>query len=387
MVRFSSRSHFDRRENRLAAALAQRAASGKSHLDLTVSNPTRAGVPYDRDAILTAIASGDALTYEPEPFGLPGARKAVARLWASRGVDVDASRVVLTASTSEAYAFAFKVLCDPGDAVLVPRPSYPLFEHLARFEGVDAVFYDLRYDGAWHVDFDSLRRAMTPRTRAVAVVSPNNPTGSYLGQGELDELAQVGIPIISDEVFGEYSVSADPRRAASALRTDSALVLALDGLSKLAGLPQMKLAWMTVGGPEEQVAELLARLELVSDAFLSPSAAVQHALPALLAASASTRDFIRARLARNHSALLRAAADTAITVLRYEGGWYVVLRLPAVRPEEDWVLGLLEERDVLVQPGYFYDFTSEPFAVVSLLTEPRTFDEGVSRLVEYAAKA
>jgi aspartate/methionine/tyrosine aminotransferase len=387
VVRFSSRSDFDRRVNRLAAALARRAASGRLHLDLTVSNPTRAGVPYERDAIVAAIGNDEALVYEPEPFGLPVARRAVAGLWAQRGVDVDAARVVLTASTSEAYAFAFKVLCDPGDAVLVPRPSYPLFEHLARFEAIDAVFYDLSYDGAWHVDFDSIRRVLTPRTRAVAIVSPNNPTGSYLRRDELARLAGLGIPIISDEVFGEYAASADPRRAVSALETDGALVLALDGLSKLAGLPQMKLAWITVGGPEEQVSEALARLELVSDAFLSPSGAVQHALPALLAASASTRDFIRARLAKNHAALLRAAANTAITALRYEGGWYAVLRLPALHAEEDWVLGLLEERDVLVQPGYFYDFTTEPFVVVSLLTEERTFDEAVARLVEYAAKS
>jgi aspartate/methionine/tyrosine aminotransferase len=385
-VRFSSRSQFDRRENRLAAALARRASSGAAHLDLTVSNPTRAGVPYNRDAIVAAIASDRALVYEPEPFGLPGARGAVARLWASRGIEVDASRVVLTASTSEAYAFAFKLLCDPGDAVLVPRPSYPLFEHLATFEGVDLGFYDLSYDGAWHVDFDSIRRATTPRTRAIAVVSPNNPTGSYLGRAELARLSELGVPIISDEVFAEYAASADPRRAVSALETERTLVFALDGLSKLAGLPQMKLAWLTVGGPEELVSEALARLELVSDAFLSPSAAVQHALPALLAASTPTRDFIRDRIARNHAMLLRASVNTALTVLRYEGGWYAVLRLPAVRPEEDWVLGLLEERDVLVQPGYFYDFTAEPFAVVSLLTEPRTFDEGVVRLVEYAAK-
>jgi aspartate/methionine/tyrosine aminotransferase len=385
-VHFSSRSHIDRRENRLAEALARRVISGRAHLDLTVSNPTRAGVPYERDAVLAAIASDDALVYEPEPFGLPVARRAVARLWASRGVDVDASRVVLTASTSEAYAFSFKLFCDPGDAVLVPRPSYPLFEHLATFEAVDAVFYDLSYDGAWHLDFASIRRAMTPRTRAIVVVSPNNPTGSYLGRDELERLALLGIPIISDEVFGEYGSSRDPRHAVSALETNDALVFALDGLSKLAALPQMKLAWVTVGGPEELVSEALARLELVSDAFLSPSAAVQHALPALLAASAPTRDFIRTRIARNHSALLRDSANTALTALRYEGGWYAVVRLPAVRPEEDWVLGLLEERDVLVQPGYFYDFSTEPFVVVSLLTEPRTFDEGVARLVEYTAR-
>ncbi|HVW25405.1 MAG TPA: pyridoxal phosphate-dependent aminotransferase [Polyangiaceae bacterium] len=381
---FSSRTRFDRRENRLAAALGRRASSGRTHLDLTVSNPTREGVPYDRGA-LAALSGENVVVYEPAPFGLPSARRAVAGLWAARGIDVDAARVVLTASTSEAYSFLFKLLCDPGDTVLVPRPSYPLFEHLAKFEGVETVFYDLEYDGAWHVDCASLERAITPRTRAIAVVSPNNPTGSYLKRDELFRLASLGVPIVSDEVFAEYPAPADSNRVASALEATGALVFALDGLSKLAALPQMKLAWITVGGPDALVAEALGRLELVCDAFLSPSAGVQHALPALLAASGPTRVFIQGRIARNYAALLRATMNTSLTPLRYEGGWYAVLRLPGVRSEEDWVLGLLEERDVLVQPGFFYDFRTEPFVVVSLLTEEQTFDRGARRLAEYVA--
>ncbi|HEX3594593.1 MAG TPA: pyridoxal phosphate-dependent aminotransferase [Polyangiaceae bacterium] len=386
-VRFSGRSHLDRRQNRLAAALSERAVVGRAHLDMTVSNPTRANVAYDHAALLTAVSRREALIYEPEPFGLGDARAVVAALWGERRVDVEPARVVLTASTSEAYSFLFKLLCDAGDAVLVPRPSYPLFEHLCRFEGVEAAPYHLRYDGAWHVDLESLRKARTGRTRAIVVVSPNNPTSSYLKRDELAALAELGLPIVSDEVFSAYAASNDPRRALSALEAGDALVFALDGLSKYAALPQMKLAWITVGGPRALAAEALGRLELVCDAFLSPSAVVQHALPELLRASAVSRDDIRRRLARNHAALLALSVDTPATALTYEGGWYAVVRLPAVRSEEAWVLGLLEDRDVLVQPGFFYDFDTEPFVVLSLLTEEAPFAEGVRRLTDYAAGA
>jgi len=386
-VRFSERSHLDRGQNRLAEALGRRARAGRAHLDLTASNPTCASVPYDRAALLAATSSERALTYEPESLGLTGAREAVAALWATREIAVDPSRVVLTASTSEAYSLLFKLLCDPGDQVLVPRPSYPLFEHLCRFEGVHAVPYLLRYDGAWHVDFESIQDARNERTRAVVVVSPNNPTSSYLKNYELIRLAALGLPIVSDEVFAAYSTSQDRRRARSALATEETLVFALDGLSKFAALPQMKLAWITVGGPAPVVTESLARLELVCDAFLSPSAIVQHALPALLAASAVSRDAITRRLTRNHAALVHATSSTALTPLTYEGGWYVVVRMPALRSEEAWVLGLLEERDVLVQPGYFYDFETEAFAVVSLLTEETVFAEGLRRFADYATRA
>jgi hypothetical protein len=379
----SGRSHLDLRKNRLSAAIEQRVQSGRASLDLTVSNPTRVGLPENGAAILASLSSEAGLRYQPEPFGLPTAREAVAALWRARGIPVPISRVVLTASTSEAYSFLFKLLCDPGDAVLVPRPSYPLLEHLCRYEGVEAVPYSLAYDGAWHIDFASLKAAVTPRTRAIVVVSPNNPTGSYLKSDELARLAGLGLPIVSDEVFAAYPVSPDTRRVASALETADTLVFALDGLSKLAALPQMKLAWITLGGPAPLVADALARLEMICDSFLSPGAMVQHALPALLEASAVTRHAIERRLARNFTALTTLLAGTELTPLTCEGGWYAVVRLPAIRAEEDWVLGLLEHRDVLVQPGFFYDFESEPYAVLSLLTEEPTFTEGVRRLVSF----
>ena len=333
--------------------------------------------------MLAALANEAALVYEPEPFGLLPARRTVAELFAARGLPVDASRVVLTASTSEAYSFLFKLLCDPGDRVLVPRPSYPLLEHLCRYEGVECAPYFLRYDGAWHVDFASIVAARTERTRAIVVITPNNPTGSYLKRDELARLAELGLPIISDEVFAAYSASEDPRRATSALEAPSAAVFVLDGLSKFAALPQMKLAWIGVGGPEASVAEALTGLELICDSFLSPSAVVQHALPALLAASAEPRAAIQRRVARNYGVLSHRLSGTALTPLAYEGGWYGVVRLPAVRTEIAWTLGLLEECDVLVQPGFFYDFESEPFVVLSLLTDLAPFAEGVRRMVEY----
>jgi alanine-synthesizing transaminase len=384
-VRLSARSRLSRSPNQLFAALERRAAAGRAHLDLTVSNPTRAGLPLPLDA-RAALANEAALVYEPEPFGLLPARRTVAELFAARGVPIDASRVVLTASTSEAYSFLFKLLCDPGDGVLVPRPSYPLLEHLCRYEGVECEPYLLRYDGAWHVDIASIVAARTERTRAIVVVTPNNPTGSYLKRDELARLAELGLPIISDEVFAAYPVTDDPRRATSALEATSAAVFALDGLSKFAALPQMKLAWIAVGGPEASVVEALAGLELICDSFLSPSAAVQHALPALLAGSGEPRAAIQRRLARNYRVLSHRLSGTALTPLAYEGGWYGVVRLPAVRTEIAWTLGLLEECDVLVQPGFFYDFESEPFVVVSLLTDEAPLAEGVRRIVEYVTK-
>jgi aspartate/methionine/tyrosine aminotransferase len=266
----------------------------------------------------------------------------------------------------------------------VPQPSYPLFEQLARYEGVEAVPYPLDYDGAWHVDVRRVSKAVTPRTRAVVVVSPNNPTGSYLKRDELVGLAGLGLPIVSDEVFSSYALGPDSRRANSALEATDALVFALDGLSKLAALPQMKLAWITVGGPDPAAAEALEGLEHLADTFLSPAAPVQHALSSLIELTRPTREAIHARLATNHRTLIELATGSPVTPLAVEGGWYAVVRLPAVQTEEAWVLGLLDARDVLVQPGWFYDFPEEPFVVLSLLTEPLEFREGVRRLVDYA---
>jgi aspartate/methionine/tyrosine aminotransferase len=374
----SSRSAFDLSPNRLSLALARARAGTEPLLDLTESNPTRAGLAYDAPAILSALSAPGSLRYEPAAFGMPSAREAVAS-----ELGVDPSRVVLTASTSEAYAFLFKLLCDPGDEVLVPRPSYPLFEHLARLESVRAVPYRLAYDGAWHVDADSVREAITPRTRAVVVVSPNNPTGSYVKTAELLALAELGLPIVSDEVFAGYALRDDATRARTALDAAGApLIFALGGLSKLAALPQMKLAWTAVGGQEARAAEALGRLEVIADAFLSVGTPVQHAAPALLASRAPVERAIRDRTRANLGWLRAAVGGTALSLLDAEGGWYATLQVPKTRSEEEWTLKFLDQDRVHVHPGHFFDFEREAYVVVSLLTEQAPFQEGVRRIVQ-----
>jgi alanine-synthesizing transaminase len=373
----SLRSSFDVRKNALATALARAEAAGRAVLDLTTSNPTRAGIPYDARAILEALADPRALTYEPLPFGLPEARAAVAK-----ELGVDAARVVLTASTSEAYAYLFKLLCDPGDEVLAPAPSYPLFEHLAQFEAVRLVPFRLAYDGAWHVDLDSVERAIGPRTRAILLVSPNNPTGSYTKKDELARLASFGLPILSDEVFATYPfVERDPRRASTVLEAEGTLTFALGGLSKLAALPQIKVGWIVVGGPDAAAAEVLERLELIADSFLSVSTPAQLALPRLLATRHLAGDAIRVRTRQNLEHLRGAVTGTAATLLHAEGGWYATLRLPHTKPEEAWVTALVEQDGVHVHPGAFFDFADEPHAVVSLLTPPAAFERGIALIL------
>jgi aspartate/methionine/tyrosine aminotransferase len=374
---FSRRSGVELTPNALAHAVARVRASGRPLFDLTVSNPTSAGIPYAEE-IGAALAAAPS-TYEPAALGLPAAREAVAALWRERGVAVDAERVVLTASTSEAYAFVLKLLCDPGDEVLVPAPSYPLFEHLARVESVTLVPYRLGFDGAWFVDVDAVRAAATPRSRAIVAVSPNNPTGTFLKRDELRGLSALGLPLVSDEVFGEYGFRPDGRRATSVLEGSAPLLIALDGLSKCAALPQLKLAWMTLGGEPARVTEALDRLELIADTFLSASTPVQRALPSLLETRGTAAGAIRSRTRANLATLPGVLQASTVTPLLPEGGWYAVLRLPATRSDEEWALALLE-RGVLVQPGYFFDFDGGPYVVVSLLTEEVTFAAGIREM-------
>jgi alanine-synthesizing transaminase len=370
----------------VSVAVAARRASGSELLDLTVSNPTRAGIPYAPNVAGALSRSAQVLDYEPEPFGLAAARAAVSELWSTRGLVVPPAHVALTASTSEAYAFSFKLLCDPGDQILVPAPSYPLLEHLAQLESVELVPYRLGYDGAWFIDVNEVRSRITPRSRAIVLVSPNNPTGTYLKRDELARLSALGLPLVSDEVFGDYSFSDDARRARSVLEANEGLVIALDGLSKAAALPQMKLAWLTLGGSATLVQEALGRLEIVLDAFLSPGTPVQRALPELLQSRAVAADAVRARTRSNLAILRRTCADSAVSVLGVEGGWYGVLRLPATASDEDWAVRLLDA-GVLVQPGYFFDFAGAPYVVVSLLTPEAVFESGTRTLVRLTCSA
>lgn len=372
----SSRLAWTAAANPITLALARRDAP---YLDLTQSNPTQAGIDYPAAEILSGFSDAGMLQYEPQAFGMPAAREQVAALHG-----VDAQRVVLTASSSEAYAWLFKLLADAGDHVLAPRPSYPLFEYLAALESVRVDHYPLHYDHGWFLDCAALEARITPRTRAVIVVNPNNPTGSYLKREELERLTGIcqrhRMALISDEVFADYGITEDPQRVATLAHAGGVLTFCLNGLSKMAGLPQMKLGWLIAGGPG--AAEALQKLELIADTYLSVGAPVQFALPALLAARVPVQAQIRERLARN-LAMLRGAIQgaPAISLLAPEGGWYATLQVPRVRSEEHWTLELLEEHGVLVQPGYYYDFEREAFLVLSLLTEPSIFDAGVERLV------
>lgn len=379
---FSRRTSHESEPNALSLALGARRAAGLAVCDLTQSNPTLTGLPYDRARLLAALGDPRGLIYEPAAFGLDSARAAVQGLQREAGFELLREQIVLTSSTSEAYSFLLKLLCDPGDAVLIPQPSYPLFEHLVRLENVSAAPYALAYDGSWHIDFDSLSRALSPRARAIVVVSPNNPTGSFLKKDELARLASFGLPLISDEVFSDFAVRPDARRARSVLETADVMVFALGGLSKLAALPQLKLAWLCAAGPSGQLSEALARLELVADTFLSPNTPVQWALPEVLAARAPVTAALNARIERNFAGLEAAVRGSPAHPLFLEGGWYATLRLPALQGEADWALSLLEQDGVLTQPGFFYDFLEGHQLVLSLITEESTFALGVARIAE-----
>ncbi len=385
----SQRTRWNFSPNAITTVTSAVRASGAPLWDLTATNPTRAELPLGpfHTNVLAAIATPDALVYHPDPRGLSTAREAVAGYYRTRGFTVDPGQVILSASTSEAYGWLFKTLCDPGDEVLVAHPSYPLFDDLARMEGVQLRPFPLVYDGAWRMDLDALRAAMRPNTKAVAVVHPNNPTGSYVTLDEQRALGDLcathGLALIADEVFGDYAFGEDPHRAPSFVTVDTALTFTLSGLSKVAALPQMKLGWIAASGPPRAVSEALERLEMVADCYLSVAAPVQHAAGYLLGAASSVESVVRARVQANLAALrARLLPDSRVSLLRVEGGWTAVLRVPRTRTEEDWCVTLAERDGVLVGPGYFYDFVAEAYLVVSLLPPEDVFAEGIARVVD-----
>jgi aspartate/methionine/tyrosine aminotransferase len=381
---FSSRFHWDQSPNRLTRALAVKRAAGVRILDLTESNPTHAGLRYPPE-IISAFDDPSMLTYEPAPAGMRAAREAVSAWYAARGHTVPVDRILLTASTSEAYAYAFKLLTNPGDEILVPRPSYPLFQFLADMESVSVRQYSLMYHGGWSIDLHSVARALTPRTRAIVLVNPNNPTGSYVKRSELIELtalcAQRDIALISDEVFADYKLTEDTDRVTTLAGVEACLAFSMSGLSKVAGLPQMKLGWMVVNGPATLRAKAWENLEWVADTYLSVSTPVQCAAPRLLAVGDKVQRQIRERASANLDFARATLAGSPANVLTVEGGWNITLQVPQIRSEEEWTLKLLEQASVLVQPGFFYDFEVEAYLVVSLLTPPEIFREGLARLV------
>ena len=352
--------------------------------DLTATNPTTAGIQYPAN-VLAPLGNRAAAVYRPEPFGLRSAREAVCREFERLGTTVVPEHVVLTASTSEAYSMLFKLLCDPGDAVLIPSPSYPLFDHLSALDGVVVSRYRLEYHGRWALDQGSVDAAWTSAARAALAVTPNNPTGSVLSRAEVDALArrcaERGAALIIDEVFADYPLG--PMSASSPIdSTAAALTFRLGGLSKSAGLPQVKLGWIAAAGPGELVGEALARLEIICDTYLSVSTPVQVAAAALITEGVHAREAIVARVRRNYARLADAVATApSIEVLHADAGWAAVLRVPATRSEENMVMDLLLRDSVLVHPGYFFDFDQEAFLVVSLLPPADVFDEGIARLV------
>lgn len=382
---FSERLPPSLEANAFSLAVAELRRKGTPLIDLTVTNPTVVGLDYPPD-LLSALTDERALLYEPAPFGLATAREAVAAEMSSEGVAVDPERVVLTASTSEAYSLLFKLLCDPGDCVLVPQPSYPLFDLLTRLDAVEAISYRLEDHGVWSIDRESLSGSCGPRTRAVLVVSPNNPTGSMLRRDDREWLIEFalagGYAIISDEVFADFPVA---RRAdaVSMLGESRVLTFTLGGLSKSAGLPQLKLGWIVASGPDDVVAEAMGRLEVICDTYLSVSTPVQVAAPELIAAGRAVREAILERVQQNYRELARAAsAYAAVRVTEPEGGWSVVVQVPETVGDEALVMQLLTEAHVIVHPGFFFDIQRGSHIVISLLPDPDVFATGVRKVLE-----
>jgi aspartate/methionine/tyrosine aminotransferase len=381
-MRFSQRTDWNTEESELARAHRLRLEAGLPIADLTASNPTRCGFAYPA-SLLSALTDPRGLNYDPQPSGLSVARQAVCEYYAAHNVALDPDQIVLTTSTSEAYSFLFRLLCDPRDEILIPQPSYPLFDFLAALDDVRLRAAPLVYENGWQIDLAGIRRALTPHTRAIVAVHPNNPTGHFTKPWEAAELARLcrefHLALIVDEVFLDYSFGAEGASFASGI--EGIPVYVVSGLSKIAGLPQMKAAWIVVTGPERERA--LARLEVIADTFLSMNAPVQWALPAWLAGRAAIQNQIRTRLAANLSQLDRNLASLpAVQRLALEGGWYAVLRVPAIEPDEQTVLALLE-RGAWLHPGYFFGMPDSGWLVVSLLAAESEFSNGIGILIDY----
>jgi aspartate/methionine/tyrosine aminotransferase len=381
---FANRTNWNLDPNPLSRALAQHRAFEKPLLDLTVSNPTECGFEYDRQAVLRALSNAAALQYRPDPKGLETARQAVAEYYAARGHAVQVDDVLLTTSTSEAYSFVFRLLCDPGDELLIPTPSYPLFDFLADIQDVKLVRYPLVYDYGWQVDFHALEQAITQRTRGVIVVHPNNPTGHFTKRESAARLTRIcaarGMALIADEVFLDFPLGGE--QPLSFVGNAEALTFTMSGLSKICGMPQMKAAWLITSGPEELRVSALARLEVIADTILSMNAPIQLAIPAFLERRRGFEMQVVTRVRKNLAALDRQMArQKSCSRLEVEGGWCAVLRVPAMRSDEELAIALLTSAGVYVHPGHFYDFPPNGYLVVSLITPEKQFVEGTERLL------
>jgi aspartate/methionine/tyrosine aminotransferase len=391
---FSERTNWKLAQNRLSEALEDARARGAAVLDLTVSNPTRVGLAYDAAAILAALSSPRAMDYDPQAKGLLVAREAVAGYYGElpgRGErhvasNVSTENVILTTSTSEGYSFVFRLLCNSGEELLVPKPSYPLFEFLADLQDVKLVPYPLIYDHGWQMDFPSLEKAVTRRTRGVVVVHPNNPTGSYVSAEELRLLnnfcREHGLALIVDEVFLDYGLDRAGRRSFST--NNDVLTFTLSGVSKISALPQMKVAWVVTSGPQDEVSAAMERLEVIADTYLSMNAPVQWAVPVLLEQRKNIQRQLMERVRANLAELDRQlAGQSSCSRLSVQGGWYAVLRVPVTRSDEELAIELVREKSVLVHPGHFYDFPGDGYLVLSLIAAEEEFREGIGRVLEF----
>lgn len=382
---FSQRTNWKLSLNRSAQVLAELRAAGTPILDLTVSNPTECGFRYDTAEILAAFQNPKSLGYEPQPKGLLAAREAVTRYYhQDHGATIDPESLLLTTSTSEAYSYVFRLLCNAHDEILAPKPSYPLFDFLADLQDVTLIPYSLEYAHGWFIDFHSVIRAITPRTRAILLVHPNNPTGSYIQEEEVRRLNELcrerHLALIVDEVFLDYSFSTTRRK--SFVINQEALTFTLSGLSKISALPQMKVAWLATTGPETLVQPAIERLEVIADTYLSPNAPTQWAFPQLLEQRLSLQPQVQQRVRENRAQLLDAVSlQDGWQLLDAEGGWYAVLRVPADCSDEEIAIELLKKDHVLVHPGHFYDFSGDGYIVLSLITPPEVFREGVKKLL------
>ena len=382
---FSRRTDWKLTPNRFTQAQHQLHAAGREVLDLSISNPTRVGLHYDHEAILQSLTNPAALDYAPQPKGLLRARQAVADYYNQQ---VDPESLLLTTSTSEGYSFVFRLLSNPDDEVLVPKPSYPLFEFLADLQDVKLIPYPLLYDHGWQIDFPSLEKTVSPRTRAIVLVHPNNPTGSFVSEAERaalnDFCRQHKLAIVVDEVFLDYAHDGIPRPSFASNK--DILTFTLSGISKISALPQMKLAWIAASGPAAQLQPALSRLEIIADTYLSLNAPIQLAAPALLDQRKQIQpqllDRVRANLAELDCQLARQKACQRLAV---EGGWYAVLRIPATQSDEDLAIDLLHKASILVHPGHFYDFHRDGYLILSLITHPDQFHEGIDRLLKLLA--
>jgi aspartate/methionine/tyrosine aminotransferase len=411
--RFSERTNWRLEQNRFTQALEEARARGAKLLDLTASNPTRVGLQYDEAGILSAFGSPEVFDYDPQSKGLLAARESVAAYYRDEHDvrDLDAAKIVLTTSTSEGYSFVFRLLCNAGDELLVPKPSYPLFEFLADLQDVKLVPYPLIYDHGWQMDFPSLAGAVTHRTRGVVVVHPNNPTGSYLKAAEVRMLnsfcREHGLAVIVDEVFLDYGLRTSGAKAPSYEELDrsaessgpseergslagnrGALTFTLSGLSKIAALPQMKVAWVVTSGPPDLAQEAIARLDVIADTYLSMNAPIQWAVPVLMEQRKNIQRQLLERVKTNLAELDRQlAGQQACQRLSVEGGWYAVLRVPVTRSDEELAIELVREKAVVVHPGHFYDFPSDGFLVVSLISDEKEFSAGTAKLLEFVASS